>query len=72
MTENLYPYDGPAALREPVQQALRSVVDPELALSIDAVWHPRNDHDAGHKWFRELIHQILQEAYSKSQRGYIL
>ena len=45
---------------------------PELALSIDAVWHPRNDHDAGHKWFRELIHQIFQEAYSKSQRGYIL
>src|SRR2546427_6827654 len=38
----------------------------ELALSIDAVWHPRNDHDAGHKWFRELIHQIFQEAYSKS------
>ena len=34
MTENLYPYDGPEALREPVQQALRSVVDPELALSI--------------------------------------
>ncbi len=39
---------------------------PELALSIDAVWHPRNDHDAGHNWFRELIHQIFQEAYSKS------
>ena len=33
---------------------------PELALSIDAVWHPRNDHDPGHKWFRDLIHQIFQ------------
>jgi DNA-binding transcriptional LysR family regulator len=39
---------------------------PELALSIDAVWHPRNEYDAGHRWFRELIHQIFQEAYSKS------
>lgn len=34
MNENLFPYDGPEALREPVQQALRSVVDPEVALSI--------------------------------------
>ena len=30
----LYPYSGPAELREPVEQALRAVVDPELALSI--------------------------------------
>lgn len=40
---------------------------PELALSIDAVWHPRNDHDLGHKWFRDLIHQIFQDAHKKSQ-----
>lgn len=39
---------------------------PELALSIDAVWHPRNDHDPGHKWFRELIHRIFQDAHRKS------
>jgi len=39
---------------------------PELALSIDAVWHPRNDHDPGHKWFRELIHQIFEEAHNRS------
>jgi metal-sulfur cluster biosynthetic enzyme len=29
-----YPYDGPDELREPVQRALRNVVDPEMALSI--------------------------------------
>lgn len=34
MSEMLFPYDGPEALHDPVQQALRSVVDPELALSI--------------------------------------
>lgn len=34
MNEASFPYEGPEALREPVQQALRSVVDPELALSI--------------------------------------
>lgn len=34
MNECPFPYDGPEALRDPVQQALRSVVDPELALSI--------------------------------------
>lgn len=39
---------------------------PELALSIDAVWHPRNDYDPGHRWFRDLIHQIFQDAHQKS------
>jgi metal-sulfur cluster biosynthetic enzyme len=34
MNDHPFPYDGPEALREPVQQALRSVIDPELALSI--------------------------------------
>jgi metal-sulfur cluster biosynthetic enzyme len=29
-----FPYDGPGALREPVEAALRRVVDPELAMSI--------------------------------------
>jgi metal-sulfur cluster biosynthetic enzyme len=29
-----YPYDGPEALREPVEAALRRVIDPELALTI--------------------------------------
>lgn len=29
-----YPYDGPAELREPIQAALRRVVDPEVAMSI--------------------------------------
>ena len=40
---------------------------PELGLSIDAVWHPRNEHDAGHRWFRELIHRIFEEACDKSR-----
>nr|WP_315236404.1 LysR family transcriptional regulator [uncultured Albidiferax sp.] len=40
---------------------------PELALSIDAVWHPRNDHDPGHRWFRDLIHEIFLEASQKSR-----
>ena len=29
-----YPYTGPAALRTPIERALRQVVDPEVALSI--------------------------------------
>jgi len=29
-----YPFEGPEALREPVDAALRSVVDPEVALNI--------------------------------------
>ena len=29
-----FPYDGPEALREPVEAALRRVIDPELALTI--------------------------------------
>jgi metal-sulfur cluster biosynthetic enzyme len=29
-----YPYEGPEALRLPIERALRRVVDPEIALSI--------------------------------------
>ncbi|WP_326534747.1 metal-sulfur cluster assembly factor [Pseudorhodoferax sp.] len=29
-----FPYEGPEALRLPIEQALRRVVDPELAMSI--------------------------------------
>jgi metal-sulfur cluster biosynthetic enzyme len=29
-----YPYDGPEALRQPIELALRRVVDPEVAMSI--------------------------------------
>jgi metal-sulfur cluster biosynthetic enzyme len=29
-----YPYEGPEALRGPIERALRQVVDPEVALSI--------------------------------------
>ncbi|MBL8302707.1 MAG: metal-sulfur cluster assembly factor [Ideonella sp.] len=32
--EHPYPYAGPARLGEPIEQALRQVVDPEMALSI--------------------------------------
>lgn len=42
---------------------------PELALSIDAVWHPRNDNDPGHRWFRELIHEIFLDASRTSVQG---
>ena len=33
-TEAPFPYTGPAELRQPIERALRAVVDPELALSI--------------------------------------
>lgn len=33
-TSSPYPYEGPEALRLPIEQALRRVIDPELALSI--------------------------------------
>jgi metal-sulfur cluster biosynthetic enzyme len=29
-----YPYGGPSALRQPIEEALQRVVDPEVALSI--------------------------------------
>lgn len=29
-----YPYEGPEALREPIEKALRRVVDPEVAMTI--------------------------------------
>ena len=29
-----YPYTGPEALRQPIERALREVVDPEVAMSI--------------------------------------
>ena len=29
-----YPYDGPEAMRKPVEDALRRVVDPEVAMTI--------------------------------------
>ncbi len=29
-----YPYQGPPALREPIEEALRRVVDPEVAMTI--------------------------------------
>jgi metal-sulfur cluster biosynthetic enzyme len=34
MSESPYPYEGPEALRAPIEAALRRVVDPELALTI--------------------------------------
>ena len=34
MSEAPFPYQGPEALREPVIQALRRVVDPEVAMNI--------------------------------------
>lgn len=30
-------------------------------LSVDALWHPRNDHDSGHRWFRGLIKDLFEE-----------
>ena len=29
-----YPYDGPEAMRKPIEDALRRVVDPEVAMTI--------------------------------------
>jgi metal-sulfur cluster biosynthetic enzyme len=33
-TESPYPYSGPDTLRQPIEAALRQVVDPEVAMSI--------------------------------------
>lgn len=33
-TESPYPYAGPDALRQPIEDALRQVVDPEVAMTI--------------------------------------
>ncbi len=33
-TPSPYPYDGPEAMRKPIHDALRRVVDPEVAMSI--------------------------------------
>lgn len=30
-------------------------------LSIDAIWHPRNEHDSGHRWFRGVIKDLFGE-----------
>ena len=34
MTASPYPYEGPQALRQPIEAALRRVVDPEVAMTI--------------------------------------
>jgi metal-sulfur cluster biosynthetic enzyme len=34
MNDSPYPYDGPAALRQPILDALKRVVDPEVAMDI--------------------------------------
>ena len=43
-----YPYRGPASLRHAIDQALREVVDPEVAMSVvdvGLVYDVRVDHD---------------------------
>ena len=32
-----------------------------FSLSIDARWHPRNERDSGHQWFRSVIENIFSE-----------
>lgn len=32
-----------------------------FVLSIDAIWHPRNEHDSGHRWFRGVIRGLFGE-----------
>ena len=32
-------------------------------LSVDALWHPRNDHDSGHRWFRTLVKELFDELH---------
>jgi len=31
------------------------------ALYVDAVWHPRNDHDSGHRWFRGVVSGFFKD-----------
>lgn len=33
-------------------------------LTVDALWHPRNDHDAGHRWFRSVIKALFDELHT--------
>jgi DNA-binding transcriptional LysR family regulator len=32
-----------------------------FALYVDAVWHPRNEHDSGHRWFRGVIADLFKK-----------
>ena len=43
----------------------------DMTLAIDAVWHPRNNDDAGHQWFRKTVHQMFDPAVARigSRRG---
>jgi DNA-binding transcriptional LysR family regulator len=33
----------------------------DFYLSIDAIWHPRNEYDSGHRWFRNVIMELFGE-----------
>lgn len=33
----------------------------DFYLSVDAIWHPRNEFDSGHRWFREVIMALFRE-----------
>lgn len=41
----------------------------DFFLTIDALWHPRNEHDLGHRWFRGVIQDIFKSMQTSDQEG---
>lgn len=35
----------------------------DFYLSVDALWHPRNEHDSGHRWFRNVIMELFADLH---------
>jgi len=38
----------------------------DVKFTVDQCWHPSNDSDLGHRWFRSLIAEIFNEAQGAS------
>lgn len=43
----------------------------DFHLSVDALWHPRNEYDSGHRWFRKVIMELFGEIQVRSESGRI-
>jgi len=57
-------FTGPSRLITQIKRAFPiQIMPPPVKLSditIVQVWHERNNNDAGHRWLREQIREILQ------------
>ncbi|MFO0563137.1 MAG: LysR family transcriptional regulator [Polyangiales bacterium] len=54
------------ALREGLRTFALPFAAPELTVSL--LWHPRFDADAGHRWLRELVREIVRRPRERGQR----